>query len=92
MGDLIPARCPSHPSLWVPHLGVRFADGVALVTADQAAALAPYAIHGVQIGDDPEPEPEASPAPEGEDEPEPEAQSVAKPKATTRRRSTKPFG
>lgn len=95
MSDLVKVTCPSQPSLWIPHLGVQFVDGEASVTVEQAEALRPYTVHGVCLGGD-DPASEADPAPEAgpEQEPEPEAakEPVPTPKATSRRRSSKPFG
>lgn len=41
--------CSESPNLSIPHLGVRFVDGVAEVSEEIAAALSAYAVHGVTV-------------------------------------------
>lgn len=84
MADKVRVLCPSAPSLWIPHLGVQFVDGVAEVDDEQLAQLGAYRVHGVVLPGD-EPAPEAEEADVVEDEPE------VKPK-TARSRAAKPFG
>ena len=40
--------CRQSPNLAIPHLHVQFVEGVAEVSEEVAAALAAYAVHGVE--------------------------------------------
>lgn len=83
---MVTVKCPSQPSLWIPHLGVQFVDGVAEVSDETAVALAAYRAHGVVLPGDKE----------AADAPVDEAVKVEKPatpaKKATRRTASKPFG
>lgn len=41
--------CKQSPNLAIPHLHVQFVEGVAEVSEEVAAALAAYAVHGVEV-------------------------------------------
>lgn len=43
------AMCEQSPNLAIPHLHVQFVEGVAEVSEEVAAALAAYAVHGVEV-------------------------------------------
>ena len=40
--------CRQSPNLAIPHLHVQFVEGVAEVSEEVSAALAAYAVHGVE--------------------------------------------
>ena len=46
---MVKVTCPTQPSLAIPHLHVQFVEGVAEVSEEVAAALAAYAVHGVEV-------------------------------------------